>query len=273
MQMIYSFINEEHAQNFYLCDQVDKNQFNIKKIDNLEQIKNFQPTLHLQHGDTSLIEEPIKVDAIMSLTLNDKLEITDEKVEFNIENILTGINLQSFEDAVEAAKVLAEHFHQDRVLFTNLLWKFLSHQLSTTDLKIIFTDVLEKKVKEEIKTIVQTKTCSGSTKEEIKLATDLESNVFSAYNIKNPSFSILGQREETKEFFACFHLESVNFIVHFKELNEFNRLQKGLLKLMADLIDTFAADRRIKVKKRKQESKPKVETATTTSVPANSTIH
>lgn len=212
-----------------------------------------------------------EIDSLMAIELNAPLSLEDT-IELPVNKYLTSLNIQMVANIFEKAQNLSELFHKDRILFVQELHKFIDNQISQSGLKFIFTDVLEKKVKEEIKVIVKTKTCEGVLKEHIKDATDLDKNIFTAYNVKNDAFSILGFKEETQEYFGCFHLDSVNFLFMFKQLNELNKLQINLLKSFATTFNHLIQEKRKVVKKRKTENKVKVPANAMAAPPVSNTI-
>jgi hypothetical protein len=212
------------------------------------------------------------IQSQITIELESPMNIEEDEIQLPVNKYLTSLNIQMVANVFEEAQKLSELFHKDRIQFVQGLHAFIDNQTSQSGLKFIFTDVLEKKVKEEIKVTVKTKTCEGLTKEHIKEATEIDKNIFTAYNVKNEAFSILGFKEETQEYFGCFHLDNVNFLFMFKQLNELNKLQINILKSFATCFNHLIQEKRKVVKKRKSENKVKVPANAMAAPPVSNTI-
>lgn len=240
------------------------NYFSLEQNQTKEVVAEVEEEIENQNESDQNIEqaetaqsEPIQ--SLQEIELNQPLVFEDDKITLPVQNYLTSLNVEMVGNLVDVTSHLTLAFHKDRDQFARDIWGLLDSQISQADLKIIFTDVLEKKVKEEIKTITKIKVCSGTNKEKVKPATELEANIFSAYNVKNEPFSILGYKEQTQEYFGCFHLDSVNFIFIFKQLNELNKLQINLFKSFAQLFNLKVQEQRSLLKKKKTETRSKIQ--------------
>ena len=197
------------------------------------------------------------IESLLNIELDSPID-RERSVTLPVQKYLTSLNIQMVANLFEQTKILAEVFHKNRLEFVKELYHFIDNQISQSALKFIFTDVNEKRIKEEIKVTIKTMTCEGLQDGETREASDLEKNIFNAYNLKNEAFSILGFKEQTQEYFGCFHLDSVNFMFIFKQFNELNKLQINLLKSFATTFNHLILEKRKSAKKRKSENRSKI---------------
>lgn len=138
-------------------------------------------------------------------------------------------NIQTIEQVYSLISYLRDLWKNDRNNFFEELWYLIKTNLGTTDLSVIFHDLIEENPEKNEKAQLKYSTCKGKKSPEIFDATDSESVVMENYkNDFQEEFQITEYNSEKGELVAALRI-GLSPILIMAKTPQFNQLQQSIL--------------------------------------------
>ena len=138
-------------------------------------------------------------------------------------------NIQTIESVYGLITYLKDLWKNDRNNFFEELWYIVKTNLGTTDLSIIFHDLIEENPEKNEKAQLKYSTCKGKKSPEIFDATESESAVMENYkNDFSEDFQITEYNSEKGELVASLRI-GLSPILFMAKTPQFNQLQQSIL--------------------------------------------